>query len=90
MSDQLTKEQIAEFKTVFSLFDKDGDGAAEIEWVESSVKQLGLVAPTSTYFKGEKFKGMLFCKFQKGEDASTALDALNKIELIYGSKKSSV
>ena len=26
MSDQLTKEQIAEFKTVFSLFDKDGDG----------------------------------------------------------------
>ena len=26
MADQLTKEQIAEFKEAFSLFDKDGDG----------------------------------------------------------------
>uniref|UniRef100_A0A2I2Y8S0 EF-hand domain-containing protein n=1 Tax=Gorilla gorilla gorilla TaxID=9595 RepID=A0A2I2Y8S0_GORGO len=26
MADQLTEEQIAEFKEVFSLFDKDGDG----------------------------------------------------------------
>ena len=67
-------------------FDKDGDGTAEIEWVESSIKELGLVAPTSTYFKGEKFKGILFCKFQKAEEASKALDALNKIRLNYGSK----
>jgi calmodulin len=26
MVDQLTEEQIAEFKEAFSLFDKDGDG----------------------------------------------------------------
>jgi Ca2+-binding EF-hand superfamily protein len=26
MSEQLTEEQIAEFKEAFSLFDKDGDG----------------------------------------------------------------
>jgi calmodulin len=26
MADQLTDEQIAEFKEAFSLFDKDGDG----------------------------------------------------------------
>lgn len=26
MADQLTEEQIAEFKEAFSLFDKDGDG----------------------------------------------------------------
>jgi Ca2+-binding EF-hand superfamily protein len=30
MADQLTEEQIAEFKEAFSLFDKDGDG----EWKE--------------------------------------------------------
>jgi Ca2+-binding EF-hand superfamily protein len=28
MADQLTDEQIAEFKEAFALFDKDGDGAA--------------------------------------------------------------
>lgn len=28
MADQLTEEQIAEFKEAFSLFDKDGDGKA--------------------------------------------------------------
>lgn len=27
MADQLTEEQIAEFKEAFSLFDKDGDGS---------------------------------------------------------------
>ena len=27
MADQLTDEQIAEFKEAFALFDKDGDGA---------------------------------------------------------------
>ena len=29
MADQLTEEQIAEFKEAFSLFDKDGDGECE-------------------------------------------------------------
>ena len=29
MADQLTEEQIAEFKEAFSLFDKDGDGTIE-------------------------------------------------------------
>jgi hypothetical protein len=32
MADQLTEEQIAEFKEAFSLFDKDGDGAF-LGWV---------------------------------------------------------
>lgn len=30
MADQLTEEQIAEFKEAFALFDKDGDGASTI------------------------------------------------------------
>ena len=31
MADQLTEEQIAEFKEAFSLFDKDGDGEWSME-----------------------------------------------------------
>ena len=31
MADQLTEEQIAEFKEAFSLFDKDGDGECFID-----------------------------------------------------------
>lgn len=31
MAEQLTEEQIAEFKEAFSLFDKDGDGEFEID-----------------------------------------------------------
>jgi len=30
MADQLTEEQIAEFKEAFSLFDKDGDGKSSV------------------------------------------------------------
>ena len=33
MADQLTEEQIAEFKEAFSLFDKDGDGESRILFV---------------------------------------------------------
>ena len=36
MADQLTEEQIAEFKEVFSFFDKDGDGII-------TTKELGTV-----------------------------------------------
>ncbi|KAG4081654.1 calmodulin [Neocallimastix lanati (nom. inval.)] len=36
MADQLTEEQIAEFKEAFSLFDKDGDGSI-------TTKELGTV-----------------------------------------------
>ena len=36
MADQLTEEQIAEFKEAFSLFDKDGDGTI-------TTKELGLI-----------------------------------------------
>ena len=35
MADQLTEEQIAEFKEAFSLFDKDGDGTI-------TTKELGM------------------------------------------------
>ena len=42
MADQLTEEQIAEFKEAFSLFDKDGDGAY---WVAGrSLRVLGLAS----------------------------------------------
>ena len=39
MSDQLTEEQISEFKEAFSLFDKDGDGQScwsSSNWIASN------------------------------------------------------
>lgn len=35
MADQLTEEQIAEFKEAFALFDKDGDGSitTKVRWL---------------------------------------------------------
>ena len=39
MADQLTEEQIAEFKEAFSLFDKDGDGkwpiVCQVGWLRA-------------------------------------------------------
>jgi hypothetical protein len=37
MADQLTPEQLAEFKEAFSLFDKDGDGKSFIYFVKVSI-----------------------------------------------------
>ncbi|XP_066109908.1 calmodulin-alpha-like [Saccopteryx bilineata] len=41
MANQLTKEQIAEFKEAFSLFDKDGDGATTTKELEIVMRSLG-------------------------------------------------
>ena len=41
MADQLTEEQIAEFKEAFSLFDKDGDGAISTKELGTVMRSLG-------------------------------------------------
>eukprot|EP00058_Branchiostoma_floridae_P007765 XP_002593253.1 hypothetical protein BRAFLDRAFT_87234 [Branchiostoma floridae] len=41
MTDQLTEEQIAEFKEAFSLFDKDGDGSITTLELGTVMKSLG-------------------------------------------------
>uniref|UniRef100_A0A8D1HMZ6 EF-hand calcium-binding domain-containing protein 11 n=2 Tax=Sus scrofa TaxID=9823 RepID=A0A8D1HMZ6_PIG len=41
MADQLTKEQIAEFKEAFSLFDKDGDGTITTKGLGTVMRSLG-------------------------------------------------
>ena len=40
-SDQLTEEQIAEFKEAFSLFDKDGDGTITTKELGTVMRSLG-------------------------------------------------
>ncbi|KYO38833.1 calmodulin-alpha [Alligator mississippiensis] len=41
MGDQLTEEQIAEFKEAFSLFDKDGDGSITTKELGTVMRSLG-------------------------------------------------
>ena len=40
-ADQLTEEQIAEFKEAFSLFDKDGDGTITTKELGTVMRSLG-------------------------------------------------
>jgi calmodulin len=41
MADQLSNEQIAEFKEAFSLFDKDGDGSITTKELGTAMRSLG-------------------------------------------------
>ena len=41
MADQLTEEQIAEFREAFSLFDKDGDGTITTKELGTVMRSLG-------------------------------------------------
>lgn len=41
MADQLSEEQIAEFKEAFSVFDKDGDGTITTKELGTVMRSLG-------------------------------------------------
>lgn len=51
MADQLTEEQIAEFKEAFSLFDKDGDGTITTKELGTVMRSLGQ-NPTEAELQG--------------------------------------
>ncbi|XP_004712675.1 calmodulin-like protein 3 [Echinops telfairi] len=51
MADQLTEEQIAEFKEAFSLFDKDGDGSITTRELGTVMRSLGQ-NPTEAELQG--------------------------------------
>ena len=57
MADQLTEEQIAEFKEAFSLFDKDGDGTITTKELGTVMRSLGQ-NPTEA-----ELQGIFFWKF---------------------------
>ena len=42
MAEQLTEDQIAEFKEAFSLFDKDGDGTITTKELGAVMTSLGM------------------------------------------------
>jgi Ca2+-binding EF-hand superfamily protein len=50
MADQLTEEQIAEFKEAFSLFDKDGDGTITTKELGLFYSEKMLIANSFMYF----------------------------------------
>ena len=55
MADQLTEEQIAEFKEAFSLFDKDGDGTITTKELGTVMRSLGQ-NPTEAELQGNFFQ----------------------------------
>ena len=59
MADQLTEEQIAEFKEAFSLFDKDGDGTITTKELGTVMRSLGQ-NPTEAELQGKKFQHFYF------------------------------
>ena len=63
MADQLTEEQIAEFKEAFSLFDKDGDGTITTKELGTVMRSLG---QNRKYLTKERHANvaMLIQKFQ--------------------------
>jgi len=42
MSEQLTKEQIAEYREAFALFDKNDDGTIDTKELKTTMKALGI------------------------------------------------
>ena len=62
MADQLTEEQIAEFKEAFSLFDKDGDGTITTKELGTVMRSLGQ-NPTEAELQGNFLLFTIFVTF---------------------------
>ena len=63
MTEQLTKEQIAEFKTAFALFDKDGNGTI-------STKELGCIKRAYGHDHTEAELEDMIAEFDTGGDGT--------------------
>ena len=64
MADQLTEEQIAEFKEAFSLFDKDGDGTITTKELGTVMRSLGQ-NPTEAELQGKKDRQCVFFQVRR-------------------------
>ncbi len=76
MADQLTEEQIAEFKEAFSLFDKDGDGTI-------TTKELGLIRRTFRLISWNKFSleiGTVMRSLGQNPTEAELQDMINEVD----------
>jgi len=56
----------------------NGDGDQAMDWLGSQIQAIQIRSPEDIYFKGDDFKGMLFCKFDQPEAAEKAIKELSK------------
>lgn len=76
MADQLTEEQIAEFKEAFSLFDKDGDGTI-------TTKELGLIIIKLIFFNLKWFSfeiGTVMRSLGQNPTEAELQDMINEVD----------
>ena len=82
-SDQFDNGAMAR-TAVFGGFGGDSDGQTEINWLEKKLKEMSMDPDKTPYFKGGKFKCLLFAKFPNTEVATEAIDMVNKSNLKHG------
>ena len=58
----------------------DGDENEAMAWISRHIKSFQIGAPEDIYFKGDTFKGLLFCKFDRMETADMAIKEFKKLK----------
>jgi hypothetical protein len=58
----------------------DGDENEAMAWISRHIKSFQIGAPEDVYFKGDTFKGLLFCKFDRMETADMAIKEFKKLK----------
>ena len=94
MADQLTEEQVAEFKDCFSLFDKDGSGKITTKDLGTCMRSSGQ-NPTEAELKGmikevdgdengtidfAEFLSMMACQMKDRDDEKDMMEAFRKLD----------
>lgn len=94
MVDELTEQQIDEFKEVFSLFDKDGDGTVSTKELGTVMRTLGhnpteaeveqMVKEVDTDGNGEvdfnEFCGLMVKKLKENEPEEELVEVFKKFD----------
>jgi hypothetical protein len=78
-----TSPQLSARESIVVFTEPGNNWESAQKFVHDAISKAGLADPTDSFFKGEAFKGVLFCKYCDQASANLVINKLNRTKLLH-------